>query len=76
MAQWTALVPPEGNCAVSRCPEGHIHVELEAGTITLRFTEEQFLAFARLMAKAAGSVIAGQEASLRQQNGTSRFWRN
>jgi hypothetical protein len=76
MAQWTALVPPEENCAVSRCPEGHIHVEAEAGSISLRLTEGQFLAFVRLIAKAAGSVIGGREASLREQKGPRRFWRN
>lgn len=76
MAQWTALVPSEEHRVVSRCPEGHIHVELESGAIELRFTEEQFHAFVRLVAKAAGSVIAGHEASLREQKGPGRFWRN
>jgi hypothetical protein len=76
MAQWTALVPPEENCAVSRCPEGHIHVELDAGTVSLRFSDEQFLAFARLIGKAAGSVIGSRDAGLQEQRGPGRFWRN
>lgn len=60
MAGWRVLARGEPGYGVSRCPEGHIHVELEQGVINLRFDDSQFLAFARTV-DAAASAIAGHK---------------
>jgi uncharacterized protein (AIM24 family) len=53
MTEWQILARGEDGVAVARCPEGHIHVELERGEFTLRFDDARFLAFARTVAMAA-----------------------
>lgn len=37
MAEWEVLARGENGVGVARCPEGHIHVELQEGAFTLRF---------------------------------------
>ena len=56
MVAWRVLARGEDGVGVSRCPEGHIHVELERGEFTLRFDDPHFLAFARTVATAAAKV--------------------
>ena len=58
MASWRVLAQGEHGIGVARCPEGHIHVELERGTFTLRFDDLHFLTFARTLA-AAATAVAG-----------------
>jgi hypothetical protein len=59
MSAWQVLSRDESGVAVLRCPEGHIHVEAASGMVTLRLSEEQFIAFARTMAQAARTVANG-----------------
>ena len=56
MTEWQILARGEGGVGVARCPEGHIHLELERGEFTIRFDEARFLAFARTVAMAAAAV--------------------
>jgi hypothetical protein len=56
MTEWQVLAHGEDGVGVARCPEGHIHVELERGEFTLRFDDVRFLAFARTVAMAAAAV--------------------
>lgn len=60
MAGWRVLARGEHGVGVSRCPEGHIHVELERGEFTLRFDDPHFLAFAQTVA-AAAAAVAGRD---------------
>ncbi len=62
MTEWEVLAKGENGVAVDRCPEGHIHLELEEGKVTLRFDDARFLAFARTIALAA-SAVAGNGAA-------------
>lgn len=59
MAGWRVLARGEHGVGVARCPEGHIHLELERGEFTLRFDDPQFLAFARTVV-AAATAVAGR----------------
>ncbi len=59
MSAWQLLSRDESGVAVLRCPEGHIHVEVASGTVTLRLNEEQFIAFTRTMVQAARTVANG-----------------
>jgi len=45
------------NEQVTRCPAGHIH--LDYGNFTVRFHRDEFLAFARMVAKAAARLRGG-----------------
>ncbi len=65
MKEWKVLARGENGISVSRCPEEHIHVELDRGELTLRFDEKRFLAFARTVSMAAATVAG--------QSWTSRF---
>jgi hypothetical protein len=56
MSAWQVLSRDDSGVAVLRCPEGHIHVEVESGAVTLRFTGEQFIAFAQTILEGARSV--------------------
>ncbi len=56
MTEWKLLASSEDGFGISRCPGGHIHVELEEGEFTLRFDENRFLAFARTVSMAAAAV--------------------
>ena len=58
MTEWQILARGEDGVGVARCPEGHIHLELERGEYTLRFDDARFLAFGRTVAIAA-SALAG-----------------
>ncbi len=49
------------NDSISRCPEGHIH--LDYGYLTLRFTPDEFLVVARMVAEAAAHL---QDISLKK----------
>ena len=52
---WTFLARAEQeNGTISRCPAGHIH--LDYGNLTLRFEQDEFLAFARMVAEAAARL--------------------
>lgn len=54
MTNWTPLAQGDEGIGVSRCPEGHIH--LDYGFVTLRFRDDSFLAFARMVAEAAQKI--------------------
>lgn len=56
MTDWQVLARGEHGAGVTRCPEGHIHLELQCGALTLRFDDARFLSFARTVAKAAAAV--------------------
>ena len=60
MQEWKILARRGESAAISRCPGGHIH--LDYGNITLRFSQEEFGAFAAMVEEARDN-----------QDGTSRF---
>ncbi len=52
---WTQLAHgDQKDDRVARCPAGHIH--LDYGNFSIRFGDEEFLAFARMVAEAAARV--------------------
>lgn len=70
---WTVLAQEEGGARVSRCPEGHIHVEY--GVVTLRFDDAEFLAFARMPGEAARNITGLSEPDPdRRIPGPDRAW--
>ena len=54
MQGWKVLAQGGEGAAISRCPGGHIH--LDYGHLTLRFTEEDFRAFATMVGQAAANL--------------------
>lgn len=74
MGNWTVLARGGEGSGVSRCPEGHIHVDY--GAVTLRFDDEQFLAFARMVSTAAASVTGVQWIGALELGGDNRFSQN
>ncbi len=59
MTGWQVLARDESGIAVLRCPEGHIHLEIDSGVITVRFSDKQFIAFARTIMEGARTVANG-----------------
>jgi hypothetical protein len=51
MGSWTVLARDGADTSVSRCPEGHIH--LEYGTTNIRLDDRHFLALAGVVCAAA-----------------------
>jgi len=52
---WTPLARGEHDSdAINRCPGGHVH--LDYGNFSVRFQRDEFLAFARMVAMAAGRL--------------------
>lgn len=52
---WTSLAQgQQRGASISRGPAGHIH--LDYGNITVRLETDEFLAFARMVAEAAGHL--------------------
>ncbi len=62
MGKWIILSRGAGGTGVSRCPEGHIHVDY--GVVTLRFDEEGFRVFAKTLGDAARSIGASHRPEL------------
>jgi hypothetical protein len=62
MGGWSVLSRGAEGTGVSRCPEGHIHVD--CGVVTLRFDDEGFLAFTKTIGEAAGSIAASRRPEL------------
>ncbi len=60
MANWQVLARGDNGVGVARCPEGHIHLEVERGVFTLRFDDPHFLSFARTVT-AAARVVGGRK---------------
>jgi hypothetical protein len=58
MAEWKLLAQRGEGAWISRCPGGHIH--LDYGNVTLRFSEEDFRAFAAMV----GEAKANQDGAL------------
>lgn len=54
MTDWTPLAQADEGISISRCPEGHIHLDYRFAT--LRFNDESFEAFARMVAEAAQKI--------------------
>lgn len=54
MQGWKMLAQGGESVGISRCPGGHIH--LDYGNVTLRFTEEDFRAFATMVGQAAANL--------------------
>ena len=54
MSEWKVLAQGGEGAGISRCPGGHIH--LDYGNVTLRFTEENFRAFATMVGRAAANL--------------------
>lgn len=76
MTEWQLLARGEDGVGVARCPEGHIHLELERGEFTIRFDEAGFLAFARTVAMAAAAVAGHNQLSPFEIRRDDRFSRN
>jgi hypothetical protein len=76
MTEWQILARGEDGVGVARCPEGHIHVELERGEFTLRFDDARFLAFARTVAMAAAAVTGHRWVSPYEIGRDDRLSRN
>lgn len=51
MGNWTLLARDGADTSVSRCPEGHIH--LEYGTTNIRLDDRRFLELAGVVCAAA-----------------------
>lgn len=52
---WTLLARgDQENDAINRCPAGHIH--LDYGNFSVRFHRDEFLAFARMIARASAHL--------------------
>ncbi len=62
MGDWARLSQGAEGAGVSRCPAGHIHVD--RGPVSLRFDEEEFLAFAKMLGEAARSIAASRRPEL------------
>ena len=58
MQGWKVLAQGGEGARISRCPGGHIH--LDYGNVTLRFTEEDFRAFAAMVGQAAANLDGAQ----------------
>jgi hypothetical protein len=58
MQEWKVLAQGGEGARISRCPAGHIH--LDYGNVTLRFTEEDFRAFAAMVGRAAANPDGAQ----------------
>ncbi len=54
MQGWKVLAQGGEGARISRCPGGLIH--LDYGNVTLRFTEEDFRAFAAMVGQAAANL--------------------
>ena len=54
MQGWKVLAQGGEGATISRCPGGHVH--LDYGNVTLRFTEEDFRAFADMVGRAAAAL--------------------
>lgn len=54
MQGWKMLAQGGEGATISRCPAEHIH--LDYGNVTLRFTEEDFRAFAAMVGQAAANL--------------------
>ncbi len=72
MGEWIVLSRGTEGTGVSRCPKGHIHVD--HGVVTLRFDDEGFLAFARVLGKAARTISGLSEQSFYHPNRADTFW--
>lgn len=76
MSEWQLLARGDQGVSVLRCPEGHIHVEVASGTITLRFKEEEFVAFAHTVMQGLGAVSTKGLLHPFQMQPFDRFSRN
>lgn len=54
MSGWKALAQGSAGVGISRCPGGRIHVN--CGDVTLRFSKEDFRAFADVVGRAAANL--------------------
>ena len=54
MRGWKVLARGGEGVGISRCPGGHLHRDY--GHVTLRFTEEDFRAFAAMVGQAAANL--------------------
>lgn len=52
MPGWQVLARGDGGISVSRCPEGHIHLDLGSGMVTIRLDEPEFISVAQMVAQA------------------------
>ncbi len=60
MGEWTLLARDADETSVSRCPEGHIH--LEYGATSLRLDDSHFLELAEVVCTAARKLGRAAEA--------------
>ncbi len=68
---WTFLARGDQvNDMIARCPGGHIHVDY--GNLTIRFQQEEFLAFSRMVAEAADQLQDAWPNILTQKNKRSK----
>ena len=54
MSEWKVLAQGSGGIYISRCPGGRIH--LNYGDMSLRFSEQDFRAFANVVWRAAANL--------------------
>ncbi len=55
MPGWQLLARGDGT-SVSRCPEGHIHVEINSGIVEIRLDERQFISLAHTVMQALATI--------------------
>lgn len=52
MPGWQVLARGDDGISVSRCPEGHIHLDLGSGMVTIRLDEPEFISLAQTIIQA------------------------
>lgn len=62
MQGWKILAQDRQGDSIQQCPAGHIH--LDYGNLTLRFHQEEFLAFAAWVGEAAANLSGNPLANL------------
>ncbi len=76
MTDWKVLARNQNGIGVLRCPEGHIHLEIDSGVMNVRFSEEQFFTFALTMMQAARNIAKGGAALPFEMQPSNGFVRN
>ncbi len=54
MGEWKMLAQGQPGNSIQQCPAGHVHMDY--GNLTLRFSTEEFLAFAVWVMKGAAAL--------------------
>lgn len=76
MSGWQLLARGDGNISVSRCPEGHIHLDLGSGMVTIRLNESEFISVAQMIAQALTGMSRSEVTRPLQLQQVDRMSRN